>query len=87
MCSSASLCLLTFCALTGNKNLTLNTKLSSIIIKEITAELAQKYNDLSFEDEDQLRSFFEGFSSVSAEALEILVKGYQKVFFGHFWSR
>lgn len=27
-------------------------------MKEITADLAREYNDLNFEDEDQLRSFF-----------------------------
>lgn len=50
-------------------------------MKEITAELARKYNDLNFQDENQLRSFFEGFSSISTEALEILVSGYQDVLF------
>jgi hypothetical protein len=50
-------------------------------MKEITAKLARKYNDLNFGDEDQLRSFFEGFSSVSTEALEILVSGRSLVLF------
>jgi hypothetical protein len=46
-------------------------------MKEITVEFAREYNDLNFEDEGQLRSFFEGFSLIATDALEILVKGCQ----------